>query len=155
MRIRVEDVAKEFGRTGALPRVVRDVHEAVARLRGGQDTGHATLLAPIEGWAAPTAASSRDARADIVGFAPERVTVDVDSAQPGLLVLAEAWYPGWRATVNGAPAACVAANAWMRAVPVPAGASRVVVLIDGMALRLDVGVRQVTGLAELGPGNAL
>jgi len=35
------------------------------------------------------------------------------------------------------------------------GVSRALVLIDGMALRLDVGVRQVTGRVELGPGAAL
>jgi hypothetical protein len=120
--------------------VVRDVHEAVARLRGGQEKGHATLLAPIDGWTPPAAASSRDARAEIVGFAPERVTVDVDAPRPGLLVVAEAWYPGWRATVNGAPAPCVAANAWMRAVPVPAGRSRVVLSFRSRYLALGAAV---------------
>jgi len=35
------------------------------------------------------------------------------------------------------------------------GATRALVLIDGMALRLDVGVRQITGTAELGAGAAL
>ena len=35
------------------------------------------------------------------------------------------------------------------------GATRALVMIDGMALRVDVGVRQVTGRAELAPGAAL
>ncbi len=35
-----------------------------------------------------------------------------------------------------------------------AGVSRALVMIDGMALRLDVAVRQVTGPVELGPGLA-
>src|SRR4029450_7568953 len=99
-----------------------------------------TLLAPIDGWTPPAAASSRDARAEIVGFAPERVTVDVDAPRPGLLVVAEAWYPGWRATVNGAPAPCVAANAWMRAVPVPAGRSRIVLSFRSRYLALGAAV---------------
>jgi hypothetical protein len=119
--------------------VVRDVHEAVARLRGGQDNDHATLLAPIDGWP-PAAATSPGGRADIVGFAPERVTVEVDSPGPGLLVVAEAWYPGWRATVNGAPAPCVAANGWMRAVPVPAGRSRIVLSFRSRYLALGAAV---------------
>lgn len=119
--------------------VVRDVHEAVARLRGGQDDDHATLLAPIDGWP-PASATSPGGRAEIVGFAPERVTVEVDSPGPGLLVVAEAWYPGWRATVNGAPAPCVAANAWMRAVPVPAGRSRVVLSFRSRYLALGAAV---------------
>lgn len=36
-----------------------------------------------------------------------------------------------------------------------AGATRALVLIDGMALKLDVGVREVTGAVELGAGGAL
>lgn len=105
--------------------VVADVHEAVARLRAGQDRDHATLLAPSQGFAAASTSASQ-ARAEIVAFAPERVEVDVDTDQPGLLVVGEAWYPGWRATVNGREAPCLQANGWMRAVAVPAGRSRVV-----------------------------
>ena len=36
-------------------------------------------------------------------------------------MLAEPWYPGWTAEVNGHTAAVIPANGWMRAVPVPAG----------------------------------
>ena len=36
-----------------------------------------------------------------------------------------------------------------------AGLTRALVLIDGKALRLDVGVRQITGTVELAPGAAL
>jgi tetratricopeptide (TPR) repeat protein len=49
----------------------------------------------------------------------------VDAKERGLLVLAEAWYPGWRAEVDGQPASCVPANIWMRAVPVPSGKHQV------------------------------
>jgi len=45
----------------------------------------------------------------------------VEAKTNALLVLAEAWYPGWRAKIDGQPAACVPANTWMRGVPVPAG----------------------------------
>lgn len=41
-------------------------------------------------------------------------------------MLAEPWFPGWSATVNGATVPCVPANAWMRAVAVPEGKSEVV-----------------------------
>ena len=36
-------------------------------------------------------------------------------------MLAEAWYPGWRAEIDGRVCNCVPANIWMRAIPVPAG----------------------------------
>jgi uncharacterized membrane protein YfhO len=62
---------------------------------------------------------------DITSFDPERVVLETDASAPALLVLAEAWYPGWSATVDGSPAAVVPANAWMRAVSVPAGRHQV------------------------------
>jgi len=40
-------------------------------------------------------------------------------------VVAEAWYPGWRAEIDGRECPCVPANAWMRAIPVPAGRHQV------------------------------
>jgi hypothetical protein len=61
----------------------------------------------------------------ITAFTPERVTVQAAAAAQGVLVLAEAWYPGWRATVDGAPAAVFPVNGWMRGVVVPAGRSEV------------------------------
>jgi hypothetical protein len=62
----------------------------------------------------------------ITSFAPERVVVRTETDASGYLVLAEAWYPGWRATVNGAPSGVFPINGWMRGVVVPAGHSEVV-----------------------------
>ena len=32
-----------------------------------------------------------------MSYEPERVEIDVETAAPGLLVVGEAWYPGWGA----------------------------------------------------------
>jgi len=45
---------------------------------------------------------------------------------PGLLVLSEGHYPGWRVTVDGEPAALLRVNVMMRGVVVPAGEHDVV-----------------------------
>jgi hypothetical protein len=58
-------------------------------------------------------------------FEPNSLLVEVNAKEQGLLVLAEAWYPGWRAEIDGRPCACVPANIWMRAVPVPPGRHQV------------------------------
>jgi tetratricopeptide (TPR) repeat protein len=63
--------------------------------------------------------------ASIRRFEPNSVLVEVDAKERGLLILAEAWYPGWHAQVDGRPSACVPANIWMRAVPVPPGRHQV------------------------------
>jgi uncharacterized membrane protein YfhO len=40
-------------------------------------------------------------------------------------MLADPWFPGWQATVDGRPARMYRANGLVRAVPVPAGKHRV------------------------------
>lgn len=54
---------------------------------------------------------------------PERVILDVSSAQPGYLVLLDLWSRGWSARVNGMPTAVFRAFLGTRFVPVPAGSS--------------------------------
>jgi hypothetical protein len=44
-----------------------------------------------------------------------------NSTAPGWLVVSESFYPGWRATVDGAPVDLARANVAFMAVPVPAG----------------------------------
>jgi hypothetical protein len=39
--------------------------------------------------------------AQIVTYTPNRIVVEADLETPGLLVLSEVWYPGWRARVDG------------------------------------------------------
>ena len=71
-------------------------------------------------------APGTDSQLSLSSYAPERVVVRARSAEPGLLVLKDAYYPGWRATVNGEETPIFAANALFRGVPLPAGESEVV-----------------------------
>jgi len=48
-------------------------------------------------------------------------TLSFTSPTPAFLVISEAWYPGWRATVNGAETPVLRANYALQAVAVPAG----------------------------------
>ena len=112
--------------------VVAELRTAVARLRAGQDRDVVLLEAPLPSLPGPS--TGKAGSAAIRSFAPERVVVDVDTPSPAVLVVAEAWYPGWRAYVDGREAACVPADAWMRAVPVPAGPSQVVLVYSSRYL---------------------
>ena len=60
-------------------------------------------------------------KADIVSYAPERVVVETNGPSAGWLVLTDAWYPGWRATVDGVQVEVARADVLFRAVPVPGG----------------------------------
>ncbi|MGD8627307.1 MAG: YfhO family protein, partial [Anaerolineae bacterium] len=52
---------------------------------------------------------------------PDQVIIDVTMSQPGYLVLTDTHYPGWQATVDGAPAEILVANHAFRAVHLAAG----------------------------------
>jgi hypothetical protein len=52
---------------------------------------------------------------------PDRVRVDAEASGRGLLVLADAYDPGWRASVDGRPAPVLRANIAFRGVALPAG----------------------------------
>ncbi len=61
----------------------------------------------------------------VVSYQPEQIELDVGLDAPGALVLADTWYPGWQATVDGEPAALLRADYLFRAVLLPAGQHRV------------------------------
>ncbi|MGE0452015.1 MAG: hypothetical protein AB7O37_07555 [Vicinamibacteria bacterium] len=120
---------------------------AIALMRAGHDF-HAVPL--LEGASdLPSVATSSRARAEIVDFEPERVELELTAPASALLVIAEAWYPGWEAEVDGVSAPCLPANGWMRAVPVPAGARRVVLRFRSRYLPLGLALA-AAALAGIG-----
>jgi Bacterial membrane protein YfhO len=118
-------------RVKLITRVV--VADADAQVRAGQfQVNPATETASIDDDTAPlrspwpmlTARGSNYAQ--IVSWRSGRVEVEVDSAQPGVLVLHDAYYPGWVVEVDGQPAPMLRANVLFRAVEVSEGRHRVV-----------------------------
>jgi hypothetical protein len=116
--------------------------DAVRLVAAGHDVHRCALLEGGLGPAAPLASGT----AVVSAFAPERVTVDVDAAGPALLVLGEAWYPGWQARVDGGRVEAVPVNAWMRAAPVPAGRHQVVFNFRSRLLAAGALVSALTAL---------
>jgi hypothetical protein len=84
-----------------------------------------------------------------------RLQAQVSTDGPAYLVLKQAWYPGWRATVDGRRIPIYRADLALQAVPVPTGQHAVVVeyrpgsLVVGAALSLAAAVAL---LALLGAG---
>lgn len=70
-------------------------------------------------------------------FTAHTVTADIEAAEPSLVVVAQSWARGWRATVNGQPALVLRANHAFQAVEVPAGRHEVV--LEYRDRRLAVG----------------
>ena len=72
--------------------------------------------------------------AQIVSWQHDRIEVEVDSLQPGVLVLHDLFYPGWFAEVDGVPAPILRANVLFRGVEVGAGRHSVVFRFAPLAL---------------------
>ena len=80
------------------------------------------------------------------------VVVDVpEAAAPGILVLADTWYPGWRATVNGDPAAVFPVDGMFRGVVLPdEGPHRVVFRYAPRSLQAGLGLSALSVLITAG-----
>jgi hypothetical protein len=61
----------------------------------------------------------------ITRYDPEHIVLEVTTDSPGYLVLTDAWYPGWAATVDGQPVEVLRADVYFRALSIGAGEHRV------------------------------
>ncbi len=135
--------ARALPRARLVHRVVEHPPEdldGVEEILRGADFDPATT-AVVEGRlpGAPGAASPADA-VRLLAAAPTRVELEVETDAPALLVLSDAYYPGWRATVDGAETPVYATNLAFRGVFVPAGRHRVVFELRPGSLRLGAGL---------------
>ncbi|MGD2144146.1 MAG: YfhO family protein [Anaerolineae bacterium] len=86
--------------------------------------------------------------ATITEYQPERVVIEAKLDQPGYLLITDAWYPGWRASVDGETASLCRADLLFRAVALGRGEHRVVLAFRPAGQRLGVVVGGL-GLAAL------
>jgi len=77
--------------------------------------------AVVEGLPGFTSAPAPRDQAQIIAYAPEQVTIHVQSVEAALLVLSDTAYPGWTATVDGVATPIYTTNYLFRGVPVPPG----------------------------------
>lgn len=132
-RVGEEDGLALYRNKKALPRayVVGAVRalpdrEAVFEALGSPEfrPGTEVLSEAVPPGALPTAPGPAGS-AEVVEHTPNRVRIRVQAERAGALVLSDAYYPGWRATVGGAEAKIFPAYYAFRAVLVPVGASEV------------------------------
>jgi len=60
-------------------------------------------------------------------YEADRILLDVAAESPGLLILSELYYPGWRATVNGRFTEIHKVDGALRGIVIPRGQSRIAV----------------------------
>jgi hypothetical protein len=109
----------------------------------------------VEGVALADASPTESIRSEplYIKYAPERVEVEVVARSPGYLLLTDAWYPGWEATVDGEPVPVRRADLLFRAVRLDAGRHRVVFVFRPASFRIGA-IVSLTGLMSLVVGFA-
>lgn len=139
---------------------VRDREEAFQRLvaeaaagphaRDGRLIDHVFVEPSSDGQLPPatapqvtTGSAASDTAEIIPGEDPDRVDIQAHLSRPGWVVLADTFYPGWQATIDGVPTPIHPANLAFRAVFAPAGSHRIVFHYQPDALRIGVPVSLV------------
>jgi hypothetical protein len=102
-----DSLAERLHRPDFEPRLAVLVEELPTDLRSGPAGG------TVEG------------EVELVEQRPERIVADVRADTGAFLVLTDTWFPGWRARVDEREVPILRAYGALRAVPVPAGSSRV------------------------------
>jgi hypothetical protein len=119
----------------ALKRSTFDPYRAVILDRGtSAKKGPATTLVIPDGFERAPVAT----RARVLERTATRVRLEVLRDEPGWLVAAQSWYPGWTATVNGETRLLRRANYAFQAVEVPAGSSIVELAYQPRSFRIGV-----------------
>jgi hypothetical protein len=88
--------------------------------------------------------------ARIVDYAPNRVVVETDLQVPGLLVLGEIWYPGWKAYDNGNSTPILRTDAILRGVHLDAGSHTIEFMYTPTSVHAGWIVTSATTLVLLG-----
>jgi len=66
---------------------------------------------------------------------PDRIEVEAQTSEEGMLVFSEIWYPGWQATVDGEEQTVEPVADILRGVQVPPGTHHIVLLYDPASVR--------------------
>lgn len=127
--VRVYEHPDALPRTYYVPRVsvVADADVRLRRLASGvEDPRRVALVeAPPPSGFAGVPGNDEMAPARLIADDSEHVVIELDAPERGFLFLADQYFPGWSATVNGRPAPIVRANHTFRLVEVPRGPVRV------------------------------
>jgi hypothetical protein len=116
-------------------RAERDLRKAANALGDEIVAGRDTVV--VESESAPPLAPGR-----VLGVSrrPEEIAVDAESEGPALLVVNDAFAPGWVAEIDGAPVPVLAADVLVRAVRWPTGRHRLVMRYDPPEVALGAAV---------------
>jgi hypothetical protein len=102
----------------------------------------------LRGFLSPTPVGPSES-VSIVSYQPQRVELRANLDRPGLVILADTYYPGWLLTIDGRPVPILRANRMMRGAAVPAGEHTLVYTYEPASFRIGA-IVSLVGLILLG-----
>jgi hypothetical protein len=107
--------------------IIPDEQRILSTLKDPDFDPRQTVVLESRPPAGPPDASAGAAQATVTidDYSLNEITMTVTSDRPGYVVLSEIYYPNWRARVNDKDAPLYRADYALRAIPVPAGRSRI------------------------------
>lgn len=120
----VDYLPRAFLMTEAL--AVSSRQDALARMAEPGFDPRKTVVLELGGQLNPVLEPAAPALVTVSSYGANEVVVDTASGQGGYLVLADNYFPGWRASVDGQSTPIYRADGTFRAVSVPAGSHQVV-----------------------------
>ncbi|NVJ25214.1 YfhO family protein, partial [Myxococcus sp. AM011] len=135
----------------AWPRCVEGMEQALGLLLAPQLPPRDTAIVECT-VSLPEASKGPTGTVKVERHSPERLVVDVIAFEAAVLVVNDAFQPGWTATVDGSEVPILPANVAVRAVAVPAGEHRVEMRYrtPGLRVGLLIGLGTLLALCLLG-----
>jgi uncharacterized membrane protein YfhO len=97
-------------------------------------------------------------RAEILSYKPNKVTIETKSDKPGMLVLSDVYYPGWKVKVDDKPSRVYRVDGLIRGTPVDTGNHKVVFYYQPLSFFIGAAIAGVALLVCLyfgiSPNNA-
>ena len=89
----------------------------------------------LRGFLSPTPVGPTET-VKVVRYEPQRVELTAKLDRPGLVILADTYYPGWQLTIHGRPAPILRANRLMRGAAVSSGEHTLVYTYEPASVRV-------------------
>jgi hypothetical protein len=107
---------------------VESADEALKHVIGAQIDFENEVVLEVEDRNSLTICGDRNtAEIRIKSIETSKLSLEVNTAQPGYLVVADVWYPGWQAMVDGEPTPAIHANYLFKALGLPSGEHDVII----------------------------
>lgn len=117
---------------------VKDANEEIAALNTIVPTETAVVDAKFKDALTGWSEGHKDAESvvQLTSYEPNRLTYHVSSAKGGVVVFSEIYYPGWQATIDGAPVDIARADYILRAMHVPSGSHTIEMWFEPQSIRV-------------------